>query len=143
MMQMPIAVLMCFVQTFCLYSRKWKPCLMPQSRASLDVDKNRLGCRGFITTRSCWRSKSLDARKPSDTANPEIWPNSISVWRFPEQIMNMKDWYVISANNLKTHPCYLGLHWVNAIVQLWDNINKDIFFQFSACMVAVTTGILR
>ena len=65
-----------------------------------------------------------------------------------DNLMNMKDWYVISANNLKTPPCFLGLQQsINVTVQLWDDISKEgysflmtsrlnsdpieIFFQFS------------
>ena len=77
-----------------------------------------------------------------------------------DNAMNMKDWYVTSANNLKTPPCFLGLQQsVNATVQLWDDLNKEgysflmtsrlnsdpieNFIQFSVCTVAVTTEISR
>ena len=40
----------------------------------------------------------------------------------------MKNWYVTSVNDLKTPPCFLGLQQsVNATVQSWDNINKNVF----------------
>ena len=36
-----------------------------------------------------------------------------------DNLMNIKDWYVISANNLKTLPCFLELQQlINATVQL-------------------------
>ena len=40
--------------------------------------------------------------------------------------MNIKNWYVVSANNLKTPPCFLQQS-INATVQLWDDINKEGF----------------
>lgn len=40
----------------------------------------------------------------------------------------MKNWYVISANNFKTPPCFLKLQQsVNVTVQLWDDTNKEGF----------------
>ena len=45
-----------------------------------------------------------------------------------DDAMNMKNWYVILANNLKTPLCFLELQQsVNATVQLWDDTNKEGF----------------
>ena len=45
-----------------------------------------------------------------------------------DNAMDMKNWYVISANNLKTLPCFLrSQQSVNAAVHLWVDINKEDF----------------
>ena len=42
--------------------------------------------------------------------------------------MYIKNWYDVSANNLKTPPYFLGLQQsINATVQLWDDTNKEGF----------------